>query len=491
MAQYVSLDTTFGNNGFTVNTDISQYPLEIFFENDKYLFVLETNGIYSKNYDGTINTAFGNNGKLFFNNANKTDIIKGAKFLNGFIYVFGTTVNSTGSTAVKKAFIAKVSIAGVLDTSFGLNGKAALDFGNTSECLNDIAIMDNGTIYATGYSNQLILLSKINSNGILDTSFNTTGYKTYPLATSEFSSGESIYLQGTDLLIVAASTFQATSFGIRYLALLKTDLNGQYISSFGTGGKKLQYLAGDSNSCTYSVKGSKFAQNNDDLFVYYITTCSGPSSGGKLAKYNMSTDAFVPQVVLMLSQYHYFTIDNNDKIYITGTRFCGGTDQMCGRKFFISRHNYDGTADLSFNQTGEFSHLIPPIAYNEDRSSVFYIHSDGKIVLSGRTYNQYSAFGFGLEIMRLVDSPTAPLSTDEHTYTTFSVFPNPAKTEININTVDEKTISEVVVYNILGKQVLSEKGNIRTLDIRDLPAGIYLLKIKAEKTESVLKFIKE
>ena len=82
-------------------------------------------------------------------------------------------------------------------------------------------------------------MSKISTTGNLDTSFDLNGYKTYPFDANETSStGASIHLQGTDLLIVGGTRFSS----IKYLALLKVDKNGNLISYFGTNGKKTTIL---------------------------------------------------------------------------------------------------------------------------------------------------------------------------------------------------------------------------------------------------------
>ena len=64
-SQNLGLDTSFDSDGKAFNTSISEFPQAVFFEDNKYFFVFD-NGFCSLNYDGTTNTSFGVNGKIFF-----------------------------------------------------------------------------------------------------------------------------------------------------------------------------------------------------------------------------------------------------------------------------------------------------------------------------------------------------------------------------------------------------------------------------------------
>lgn len=67
-----------------------------------------------------------------------------------------------------------------------------------------------------------------------------------------------------------------------------------------------------------------------------------------------------------------------------------------------------------------------------------------------------------------------------------SVFPNPVKDNLTINS--EVAINTVEIYNILGKKVLSDKNVLNnTLNIESLSKGIYLLKLYSDNEIIALK----
>ena len=72
----------------------------------------------------------------------------------------------------------------------------------------------------------------------------------------------------------------------------------------------------------------------------------------------------------------------------------------------------------------------------------------------------------------------------------FSLFPNPATKQLNISSKD--AISSVSIYNLLGQEIISFKGNdvLMNVDVSELSSGTYLVKVQAGDSVSSKKFIK-
>lgn len=51
-------------------------------------------------------------------------------------------------------------------------------------------------------------------------------------------------------------------------------------------------------------------------------------------------------------------------------------------------------------------------------------------------------------------------------------------------------ISEVYIYNLLGKLILSEK-NITEINLENIKGGIYIIRIRDENRDIIRKFIKK
>jgi hypothetical protein len=85
---------------------------------------------------------------------------------------------------------------------------------------------------------------------------------------------------------------------------------------------------------------------------------------------------------------------------------------------------------------------------------------------------------------------SAPLAiNDLNLNDNISIYPNPAKTELNLN-VSQNDITELSISNILG-QVLIKSHYQNRIDISNLTNGIYILEITQGQNKYTKKFIKE
>ncbi|MGK0455365.1 MAG: hypothetical protein ACJAYY_002860, partial [Paraglaciecola sp.] len=100
---------------------------------------------------------------------------------------------------------------------------------------------------------------------------------------------------------------------------------------------------------------------------------------------------------------------------------------------------------------------------------------------------------------QLGDAPTtfkfaatcATASVSDNTLLNISMYPNPALNRLNISAPN--TIKSAVIYNILGKQVMSLNinKNIESIDVSNLSTGMYLIKYTIGNAVGTAKFIKQ
>lgn len=82
------------------------------------------------------------------------------------------------------------------------------------------------------------------------------------------------------------------------------------------------------------------------------------------------------------------------------------------------------------------------------------------------------------------------LAVDNFTRDTFSLYPNPVKDVLNIDS--KKEINAVTVYDILGKTVIQKTGTAKNMqvDMSHLTSGAYLVKITIDNTSKTFKILK-
>ena len=85
-------------------------------------------------------------------------------------------------------------------------------------------------------------------------------------------------------------------------------------------------------------------------------------------------------------------------------------------------------------------------------------------------------------------TPTGPLSTNQNTKMGLIVYPNPVNNGLlNIQTADN-SVKDVVVYDLLGKKVLSTSTS-NTVNVSSLQPGVYTMKITEENNTGITKIV--
>jgi uncharacterized delta-60 repeat protein len=207
--------------------------------------------------DGALDPTFGNNAPGistvdFFGDTD--DFARSVAILNnGQILVSGDSFNSNNNTS--DFAIARLNPNGFLDTSFGIQGRNAVDgFGGFDESYA-IAVQPDGRILLggigqNGVNGEDMLLMRFLSNGFLDNSFVGTGK--YAI---HFGSGADrifdLDLQPDGKIVTAGSVFVGGANGFDF-ALLRLHPNGPLDATFGNGGGVLTDFDGG-NDAAFSV----------------------------------------------------------------------------------------------------------------------------------------------------------------------------------------------------------------------------------------------
>jgi len=75
----------------------------------------------------------------------------------------------------------------------------------------------------------------------------------------------------------------------------------------------------------------------------------------------------------------------------------------------------------------------------------------------------------------------------------FTIYPNPAKAELNIASRETINVKSISIYNTLGQLVLvvTNAEKVSNIDVSSLKTGNYLIKINSDKGSSNARFVKE
>jgi uncharacterized delta-60 repeat protein len=238
-----SLDTTFNTTGIA-HTDFNNSTdscTAIALQPDGKIIASGTSiDILSKKYmatlrynsDGTLDTTFGIAGKVlsqyFSTDSYGEDMLLQQ---DGKIVVVGTTKDALSKNIM---LAIRYNPNGTIDTSFDIDGMVTIDFiGNATDC-SSITQQPDGKLLLTGTNNAIgsskIVIVRLNTDGSLDTNFDTDGKQSSIIATCN---AFAIKVQA-DGKIVVAGTIEYQ--GSRDFIVLRYNNDGSVDTTFSSDG---------------------------------------------------------------------------------------------------------------------------------------------------------------------------------------------------------------------------------------------------------------
>ncbi|SDG70454.1 T9SS type A sorting domain-containing protein [Winogradskyella thalassocola] len=173
-----------------------------------------------------------------------------------------------------------------------------------------------------------------------------------------------------------------------------------------------------------------------------------------------------------------------------GIRFDATADDNNGNEVVRPLNEYDATS------SGEWQEIVFEIKDNETATAFtlgtlyrLSIHPDMGFENDpvGQILNDTDMFGY-IDEIRILD--TNPLHVNSFDIANnISIYPNPADSAFKIKAMDNTSITDISVFNFLGKRVMHRKptANQEHYDISDLASGMYLVKITDDNGNSITK----
>ena len=188
------------------------------------------------NLDGTLDTDFAGTGYIVtsFGNA-QTQIFDVKLDFYGNIVVAGWTAPDGG---LANALVARYTSLGVLDTSFNGTGYNEIIFDDFTK-LQALAIQANGKIVVTGQAFiggiQTLIVFRLNPDGTQDLSFNNSfGYTTLPATFAVYvtSQGYDVAIQPDQKIVVVGSSNIVDGFQNQLYTVLRLNSDGTLDTTF-------------------------------------------------------------------------------------------------------------------------------------------------------------------------------------------------------------------------------------------------------------------
>lgn len=265
---------------------------------------------------GVLDNTFGSNGIATY--------LSGSQSTANALAVDSTNkVVVAGNDGSNNLLLLRYTTAGVLDTTFGTGGVVTLTIGN-GLTPNSILVDANGKIVVAGNANisgQInLFIARFTSAGAIDTTFgnNSSGYNT--ITANAYYKGNSLAIDTNAKLVVAgvASSLNGSDF-----LVARFNTNGQLDTTFNSIGIVTTTIPNYSvnNATSVSVDSSNRIvacgysnNNNNSLFVIVRYTSSGTLDTG----FGVNSNGVVTNAIGTNSQIFSSVIDANGNIVVGG-----------------------------------------------------------------------------------------------------------------------------------------------------------------------------
>ena len=343
------------------------------------------------NANGSLDISFDGDGKVTTDFGSRFDDVAYSVAIqsDGKIVVAGYSLNSGGNWDFA---LTRYNANGSLDISFDGDGKVTTDFGSIDTAYS-VAIQSDGKIVVAGYSgntpaNSDFALTRYNSNGSLDTTFDGDGKVTTAIGISS-DYAFSVAIQSDGKIVVAG--YSLNSGGNWDFALTRYNANGSLDISFDGDGKVTTDFGGALD------RAVSVAIQSDGKIVAAGYSDNGSNRDFALTRYNSNGsldttfdgDGKVTTDFGSIDTALSVAIQSDGKIVVAG--YSGNTP--FNWDFALTRYNSNGSLDTTFDGDGK---VTTAIGISSDYAFSVAIQSDGKIVAAGYSDNGSSNRDFAL-----------------------------------------------------------------------------------------------
>lgn len=479
-----SLDTTFGINGIVITPigSSDDRGRKSVLQNDGKIVVIgaSNNGsnddfaVVRYNTDGSLDSSFDNDGKVTTAFGPLNDGANSVAIQNdGKIVVAGYASNGSNLDFA----VARYNTDGSLDTTFDNDGKVTMAIGNFNDQAMDLALQIDGKIIVVGFAfngiDNQYALARFNTNGSIDTSFDSDGRLVTNIGTGS-DRGLAVEIQSDNKIVVGGVSYTGLNFYSYSLA--RYNSNGSLDSSFDTDGKVMT-----STGSGYDLINDITIQSDGKIVAVGNTVTPGNNSNFAALRYNTngsldssfgingiadlpigSTNDFGQSVV----------VQSDNKIIFVGQSYDSSTID----DFALIRLSADGSVDSTFGNDGKVTTPISPLGISDIPFGVL-LQDDGKILLTGYTGNNGN---YDFAVARYSNDISLGLDHDNYETSELEIFPNPFSNTTTIRSAVLLDNSSLSVFNLFGqliRRLENLSGNSISFNRDNLSPGVYLIRL--------------
>lgn len=414
------------------------------------------------NNDGSLDTTFDTDGIVITDIGNWIDIGFAVAIQSDDKIVVG------GVSYVGSAYdiaVLRYNSDGSLDTTFDADGIVTTPIGNESDVCNSIAIQTDGKIVVAGESyinsTDYITVMRYNSDGSLDTTFNTDGIVTTLVGSS--AAAKSVAIQTDGKIVVGGVSHVGSTWDI---AVVRYNSDGSLDNTFHTDGiVTTPGATGNSRARSVAIQtDGKIVVGGDVAFdsLRDFMVVRYNSNGSR--DHTFDTDGIVTtDVAGREDRASSLAIQTDGKIVMTGWVDVGSFSAIG-----LVQYNSDGSLDTGFDSDGK---VTTAIGSSDSRPRSVEVQSDGKILVAGYSDYYVSMVRYDRLLAGIKDDPISEWG---------EIFPNPFSIQTTLQMDIPLVNATLTLTNSLGltvKEIKNVHGQTITLQRDNLPSGLYFVRL--------------
>jgi uncharacterized delta-60 repeat protein len=390
------------------------------------------------NTDGSLDNTFGTGGFISSNISGGDEFVNTVEVQSNGKIVLGGSTFWGGATGDNLLFV-RLNANGSLDNTFNSTGLLVTDMAGDSDFILCSALQADGKMLFGGYTyvdftnDEDFLLVRLNDDGTFDTSFGSTGIVLTPIGSS-YDEIWDLALQDDGKIVAAGYATKEIGVDEHYLdfALARFNANGTLDNSFDLDGIVVTHF-GTSSDVSEDLSGT-------------------------------------------------LVIDSEGKIIVAGSITTGGIED-----FAMIRYNTNGSIDLTFDSDGFYTEDM-----GSDHDAIFQmeLQQDGKVIALGSIE---TSSGSDFILARYQIGELASISAGDDV-PMFEIFPNPTNGIFGLSSVSNQPIQKIEIWNSSG-QIVFEKdlmGAINSsVDLSSEQNGLYLVRVICEADVYVCRLLKQ
>ncbi len=290
---------------------------------------------------------------------------------------------------------------GTLDTTFDSDGVFTYAPTTSDDVANGVAIQSDGKIVVVGYryvgaANNDVLVFRLNTDGSYDTSFDSDGILSFEIAGGGTDdNGLGVAIQSDGKIVIAGETVSA---GDRKMALARLNSDGSLDTTFDSDGKVVLGNNGRARKVQVLSNGNIWIVGGTTSYVLARLTSAGALDT------SFDSDGFVSTEVGSGGDEipRGFVVQSDGKIVLAGGAFDGTTNcsgSIACEDWALVRYNSDGSLDTSCDTDGRWTRNMSSTTTQHENAYQLLLQSDGKLVIVGAAL--MGATGRDMTVVRL------------------------------------------------------------------------------------------